>query len=135
MYTMNPHMPKVRQDAAAWARRHGTRAAAVKYGVHPGTISKWVKKAEMYGFHPIPTLSSAPKHSPKALSKEIVGAIITERIGRNRCAEVVHQALLRKGVDVSLSSVKRTLDRCNLRVKRSPWKRPHDFTPRPEATH
>ncbi|MBI4089027.1 DDE-type integrase/transposase/recombinase [Candidatus Kaiserbacteria bacterium] len=29
--------------------------------------------------------------------------------------------------------MKRTLDRCNLRKSRSPWKRPHDFTERPEA--
>jgi transposase InsO family protein len=63
----------------------------------------------------------------------MVDAIITERIGRNRCAEHVHHALKKKGIEVSLSSVKRTLDRCNLRKKRSPWKRPHDFTERPEA--
>jgi transposase InsO family protein len=34
---------------------------------------------------------------------------------------------------VSLSSVQRTLDRCHLTKKRSPWKRQHDYTPRPEA--
>ena len=49
--------------------------------------------------------------------------------------QVVHQELLRDGVKVSLSSVQRTLDRCFLLKKKSPWKRPHDFTPRPEATH
>jgi transposase InsO family protein len=38
-------------------------------------------------------------------------------------------------VAVSLSSVKRTLDRCGLRKKRSPWKRPHDATERPEALY
>jgi len=36
---------------------------------------------------------------------------------------------------VSLSSVQRTLERCQLLKKRSPWKRPHDYTPRPEVTH
>ncbi len=35
---------------------------------------------------------------------------------------------------MSLSSVQRTLKRCRLLKERSPWKRPHDFTPRPEAT-
>jgi transposase InsO family protein len=45
----------------------------------------------------------------------------------------VYHALKNRGVTVSLSSVKRTLDRCHLRKKRSPWKRPHDYTPRPEA--
>ena len=36
---------------------------------------------------------------------------------------------------MSLSSVKRTLDRCYLTKKRSPWKRPHDSTPRPVALY
>lgn len=71
--------------------------------------------------------------SPKALSAHIVEAVIRERIGRRRCAEHVYHALKRKGIPVSLSSVKRTLDRCHLRKKRSPWKRPHDYTERPEA--
>jgi transposase InsO family protein len=82
---------------------------------------------------PIPTKSSRPKRSPRAISRKLVSAIIEERIGRRRCAEHVYHALKRKGIKVSLSSVKRTLDRCNLRKKRSPWKRPHDFTERPEA--
>lgn len=50
-----------------------------------------------------------------------------------RCGQVVHQELRRDGVNVSLSSVQRTLERCHLLKKRSPWKRPHDFTERPEA--
>jgi transposase InsO family protein len=45
----------------------------------------------------------------------------------------VHQELLRQGVVVSLSSVQRTLERCKLTRKRSPWKRPHDYTERPVA--
>jgi transposase InsO family protein len=78
-------------------------------------------------------LSSKPKKSPRALSRDIVSAVIRERVGRRRCAEHVYHALRKQGVDVSLSSVKRTLDRCHLRKTRSPWKRPHDFTPRPIA--
>ena len=31
--------------------------------------------------------------------------------------------------------MKRTLDRCGLRAKRSPWKRPHDWMPRPLPEH
>lgn len=135
MYSKNPFLPSVRRDAAAFANRKGVRVAARHFGVSPGTITKWVKKAERIGFHPIPTTPSKPKTSPRALPKETVEAIIKERTGRNRCAEVVHQALLARGVVVSLSSVKRTLDRCHLRKKRSPWKRPHDYTEKPEATH
>jgi hypothetical protein len=80
-------------------------------------------------------MSSRPRISPLALPREVVQAIIVERSGRRRCAEVVHHALAKKGITVSLSSVKRTLDRCGLLKKRSPWKRPHDYTPRPEAGH
>jgi len=135
MYTQNPYQPRVRRDAAYMAVRKGVRVTARHFGVSPGTISKWVRKAEVIGVHPIPTRSSRPWRSPLALPREIVQAIIVERSGRRRCAEVVHQALLRKGIVVSLSSVKRTLDRCGLLKKRSPWKRPHDSTPRPEAGH
>ena len=67
------------------------------------------------------------------LPREVVVAIIRERVGRRRCAEHVYHALKKQGVNISLSSVKRTLDRCHLRKKRSPRKRPHDYTPRPEA--
>lgn len=131
MYTKSQYQPSVRSGAAAFALRHGVRLAARHYGVVPGTISKWVKRAKVEGVQPLPTRSSRPRSSPRALARETVAAIVAERQGRRRCAEVVHQALLRKGVRVSLSSVKRILDRCGLRKKRSPWKRPHDFTPRP----
>ena len=134
MYTQNPHIPRVRRDAAYMAVRKGVRLTARHFGVSPGTVTKWVRKARVIGVHPIPTLSSRPNKSPLALPREIVVAIIKERSGRKRCAEVIHRALLRQEVSVSLSSVKRTLDRCGLLKKKSPWKRPHDTTPRPEVT-
>ena len=52
---------------------------------------------------------------------------------RRRCGQIIHQELKRQGLQVSLSSVQRTLERYNLLRKRSPWKRPHDYTPRPEV--
>jgi transposase InsO family protein len=52
-----------------------------------------------------------------------------------RSAEVVHRALAEEGIVVSLSSVKRTLDRHHLTRKRSPWKRYHAPSPRPIADH
>jgi transposase InsO family protein len=63
----------------------------------------------------------------------VVEAIINKRLERRRCGQVVHHELQKEGVDVSLSSVQRTLARCQLLKKRSPWKRPHDATPRPEV--
>ena len=114
-------------------RKWTIRKVARYVGVAASTVSRWCKSPWGTGWMPIPTRSSKPKNRPKALSIETVEAIIKERIGRRRCAEHVHHALKKKGVEVSLSSVKRTLDRCHLRKSRSPWKRPHDFTERPLA--
>lgn len=135
-YTTNPNLPKVRQQAADLVRRGwSTRKVARHLGYSQSAVVVWTKKAQRYGYHPIPTRSSRPKTSPNALPRDVVSEIIKERVGRRRCAEHVHVALKNRGVRVSLSSVKRTLDRCHLIKKRSPWKRPHDATLRPEITH
>jgi transposase InsO family protein len=134
-YTKNPHVPKVRGQAVELVRRGwSTRRVARHFGFRQSAIVKWCAKAEIRGLGSIPTLSSRPKKHPRSLARELVTAIIRERQGRGRCAEHVHYALKKKGVVVSLSSVKRTLDRCHLLNKRSPWKRPHDATPRPVVT-
>lgn len=111
------------------------RKVARRYGVEPSTISRWCRKDPTGGWHEIPTLSSKPKHSPRALSREIVQAIIKKRIGRRRCGQVIHRELLLDGISVSLCSVQRTLSRSNLLKKRSHLKHPHDATERPEVTH
>ena len=116
-------------------RKWTIRKVARYVGVAASTVSRWCKSPWGTGWMPISTRSSKPKNSPKALPIETVEAIIKERIGRRRCAEHVHHALKKKGVEVSLSSVKRTLGRCHLRKSRSPWKRPHDFTERPLAAY
>lgn len=135
-YTQNPAMPRVRRDAVNLVkyRRWSMRKVARRFGVEPSTISRWCRLPFATGWHELPTRSSRPKTSPHALSKEIVSAIIQKRIGRRRCGQVIHQELKREGISVSLPSVQRTLDRLGLLKKRSPWKRPHDATPRPEAT-
>jgi transposase InsO family protein len=114
-------------------RGWSTRKVGRRFGVGSSTVSKWVKKAKKYGYHPIPTLSSRPKHHPHELSTELVWRIFHQRLKHKRCAEVVHQELLNQGVEVSLSSVKRTLDRTGLLKKRSPWKRYHSHQDRPEV--
>lgn len=136
-YTTNPHMPKVRRDTVRLVKYRGwsMRKAARHAGVEASTVSRWCKRDPTGGWHEIPTESSRPKTSPRALTREVVEAIIQKRTGRKRCGQVVHQGLLRDGVTVSLSSVQRTLERCGLLKKRSPWKRPHDATPRPEAAY
>lgn len=131
-YTQNPHMPKVRQDAAYMVHRGYTPTeVGRRFGVGSSTVCKWVKKAKRYGYHPIPTLSAKPRHHPHQLSDELVWQIFRKRLARKRCAEVVHQELKLDGVEVSLSSVKRTLDRSGLTKKRSPWKRYHPPVDRP----
>jgi transposase InsO family protein len=131
-YTKNPHIPKVRRDAADMVRRgYSKEEVGRRFGVGSSTICKWVKKAKMWGYGAIPTLSSRPKHHPRQLSDELVWKIFQQRIKNKRCAEVVHQELLNQGIKTSLSSVKRTLDRHGLLKKRSPWKRYHPHVDRP----
>jgi transposase len=131
-YTKNPYIGRVRRDTADMVRRGFSKEeVGRKFGVGSSTICKWFKKAKIYGFHPIPTLSSKPKHHPKQLSEDLVWKIFHQRLKTKRCSEVVHQELLNQGIKTSLSSVKRTLDRSGLLKKRSPWKRYHLHVDRP----
>lgn len=131
-YTKNPHMPKVRRDAADMVRRGFSKAeVGRRFGISDSTVAKWVKKAKVWGYHPIPTLSSRPKHHPKELSRELVWKIFHQRMKTRRCAEVIHEELRLQGVQVSLSSVKRTLNRSGLLKKRNPYKRYHPPVERP----
>jgi len=87
----------------------------------------------MIGDHPIPTRSSRPKSHPKALDARIVQKIVATRLKRRRYAEAIHKELANDGVMVSLSSIKRTLDRKYLLKKKSLWKRYHPHQERPQA--
>lgn len=125
-------MPKVRRDAAKMVYSgFSVTEVGRRFGVGSSTICKWVKKAERIGKHPIPTRSSRPLHHPKQLSEELVEEIVKKRRELKRCAEVIHESLRLDGIEVSLSSVKRTLARRNLLNKRSPWKRYHPPVERP----
>lgn len=133
-YSKNPYLPKVRMQAVnlvyqGWS----TRKVARYFGLGSGTVSKWMERDCCYGLRPIPTESSRPHFHPRALPVKMVNAIVKVRLKRNRCAEVVHRELLNQGLSISLSSVKRTLERQGLIRKRSPWKRWHFTLPRPEA--
>jgi transposase InsO family protein len=134
-YTTNPKIPRLRMEAVKKVRNDGwsVRQTARHYGYTPGAVSKWLKKAPDDMRKVIPTLSSSAHHRPNALSEEKVRAIVRTRLEHNRCAEVVQKQLENGGVDVSLSSVKRTLMRTNLIRYRSPWKKWHYSLPRPRA--
>jgi transposase InsO family protein len=131
MYTNNKNMPRIRRDAVLFADKHGVRCAARHFGFSPGAICNWKKKAKKIGLHPIPTKSSRPKHHPEEINKDIVKRIIEIRLKTKRTSEVVHQHLLNENIQVSLNSVRRTIDRHGLMKKRSPWKRYHPPVSRP----
>ena len=135
-YSLNPNLPKVRREAVHLVKceKWSVRKVAKHLGFNPSTVSRWCRHRLATGWSVIPTRSSRPKTSPNALKKEIVEAIITKRIGRRRCGQHIYHELKREGVNVSLPSVQRTLDRLGFLKKRSPWKRPHDTTPRPTVT-
>ena len=126
-------MPRIRKEAAQLLvrKKWSTRKVARHFGFNQSTIVRWFNKSKTYGYHDIPTLSSKPHHHPRQLSNELVWKIFHQRLQKNRCAEVVHQELINQGIKVSLSSVKRTLDRTGLLKKRSPWKRYHPHVDRP----
>ena len=125
-------MPKVRREAVRLVHRGWSiRKVARHFGFHHTAVAKWVQKSRKIGDHPIPTKSSRPKSHPKQLPENIVRKIVEVRLKHKRYAEVVHKELENAGVRVSLSSVKRTLDRRYLLKKKSPWKRYHPHQERP----
>src|SRR3989344_7732004 len=133
MYTTNPHMPKVRMEAVRLVKHRGwsTRQVARYTGYNQSVIVKWCKKDPTGGWRRIPTRSSRPHSHPRQLKPDMVKKIVSQRLSHNRCSEVVHRELINQGIMVSLSSVKRTLDRKGLTKKRSPWKRYHHHVDRP----
>ena len=111
-------MPNVRRDAAHMVHRGFSKEeVGRRFGVGSSTICKWVKKARVWGYGAIPTLSSRPKHHPKELKEKVVDRIVALRIKTKRTSEVVHQHLLNEGIKVSLNSVRRTIDRHGLMKK------------------
>lgn len=134
-YTINPKLPRLRMEAVNKIRNEGwsVRQTARYYGYNPSTISRWIDRAPSDNRKTIPTRSSRPHHHPRALSEEKVRAIVKVRLEHNKCAEVVQKQLENSGIDVSLSSVKRTLKRTNLIRYKSPWKKWHYSLPRPIA--
>jgi transposase InsO family protein len=136
-YTNNPNLPRVRYEAVRLVRQGwSVRKTARHLGFAHNTVLNWLKQKPEYGAYGglvIPTLSSRPNTHPRALPSEVVEAILQKRRKRNRCSEVVHQELVKDGIVVSLSSVKRTLKRHGCIRPRSPWKRWHFSDPRPLA--
>jgi transposase InsO family protein len=103
-------------------------------GFNHSTIVRWVKKQGWL----IPTLelSLLPAPGPKVIlilyhAWEVIRAILDHRAQYGRCAEVIHYDLIKQGLKVSLSSVKRTLKRHGLTYP-SKWKKWHTYPKRPQ---
>lgn len=130
-YITDPKIAAVRKEArrlvtSGWS----TRKVARHLGYAQGTVVKWSHRRN------VETTSSRPKRSPKALPEELVARVIAKRLEVRRCAEVIHALLLRDGVAVSLSSVKRICATyCAPLKRKSLWKRTRKYPPRPDATH
>ena len=133
-YTTNKNLPRIRREAARLFRDGWSARKVGRYlGYHHTAVMEWVRRARKIGYYPIPTQSSRPKSHPKQLSEEVVERIVETRLKYGRYAEAIHRELLNQGIKVSLSSVKRTLNRRHLLKKRSPYKRVTIHVDRPKA--
>ena len=133
-YTTNEKVPRLRALAVCMVRSgKSTHEVARYYGYAQSTVARWCKRPPCELVDRVETRSSAPKTSPLSLPKETVGRIIHARAKSKRCAEVVYEILRAEGIQVSLSSVKRTLSRYGMLKRRSPWKKRRVYAPRPEA--
>ena len=137
-YSTNPNLPRARALALRLLIEQALPAQVVanKCGVHRSTIYRWKQKwlklnenvqleninrpgrelGNKFRFAAlrwrITTLSSRPKHSPKAIPEPIVELVLSLRQLLKRCAEVVwHYLVHDNGVTISLSSVRRILKR------------------------
>jgi transposase len=134
-YSTNPHLPKLRAKAVEMVRSgKSIRETARYFGFNPSTVSRWNRKVPEGGINAIPTNSSRPLSHPKQLKSSVVQRIVELRLKlKGRCAEVIHKHLEKEDFKVSLSSVKRTLDRQRLTNKKTKWKKYHYSTERPLA--
>lgn len=137
-YSTNPHLPKARATAMQLLVRERLplQTVANRCGVHRSTVWRWKRKWDTLNEHVqlqndnrpntpagvafrftsckwlIPTYSSRPHTSPRAIEEQIVAKVLEVREQLKRCAEVVWQYVTHTlGIDVSLSSVRRILRR------------------------
>lgn len=131
-YSNNPNLPRVRMEAVRLVRSGLSTVKVARYlGFSQSAVVKWVSRApEDLRARVIPTRSSRPLHHPRELDPEIIRAIIVYRTQYQRGAEVLQELMRRDGILVSLSSVKRTLQRNELTYP-SKWKKWHQYPPRP----
>lgn len=137
-YSTNPNLPRARALALKLLYLEGLplQVVANRCGVHRSTVWRWKRRwlklnehVQLTNFNRptrtagtqfrllalrwlIPTLSSRPLISPRAISSRIVERVLELRRVLKRCAEVVwHHLTKDAGICISLSSVRRILKR------------------------
>lgn len=133
-YTINEKVGRVRIKAIRMvASGKSTREVARYFGYNQSTITRWYQRRnEAWHKKELPTRSSRPHTSPKRTPREIEAKIIAIRKETKRCAEVVYEHLKQENIQVSLSTVKRVLNRYGCLNKRSPWKKRRIYPIRPD---
>jgi transposase InsO family protein len=132
-YSNNPQLPHVRMAAVRLVRSGwSTRKVARHLGYSQAAIVQWMKRAPKNRMaRVIPTKSSKPHHHPDEVKSEVVDQVIAYRKKYIRDAFFIHHLLKKDGVNISLSSVKRTLKRNHLTYP-SKWKKWHTYPERPK---
>jgi len=123
-YSKNPNLPKVRAEAVKMVRSgHSVREVARHFGYTHSAVVRWCAKVpeHTHQYRVVVTESSRPKHHPKELPDDLIQRILQLRADTKRGAEFIHYLLQRDGVNVSLSSVKRTLSRHGLTRYSNRW--------------
>lgn len=137
-YSINPNLPRARALALKLLLLEclPLQVVANKCGVHRSTIYRWKQKwskinqnKQLENFNRpartagkqfrllscrwlIPTLSSRPRISPRAISEAIVERVLELRATLKRCGEVIwHYLVHEDGIRISLSTVHRILKR------------------------
>lgn len=162
-YSTNPNLPKARAIAMQLLIREKLplQVVANRCGVHRSTVWRWKQKWEALNENVqltndnrptrsagnvfrqaalkwlVPTISSRPCTSPRAVAPYIVARVLELRAQLKRCAEVVWYHIARTdGLHVSLSSVRRILRRYHCfdgarkkRVRPDNPRRPHVTRP------
>jgi putative transposase len=161
-YSSNPLLPKARAQAVRLVVEDNLpiAVAARKSGIHRTTLWRWCKQwqeinknvelSNMYRPNRragskyskfrlaackwnIPTKSSRPRSCSHAVSEAVIDRIRYYRLRYDRCAVVVHAYCVREGTKVSLSTVRRVMNRLGLTNKRK-WKKYRAPIPRPHVT-
>lgn len=159
-YCTSPYAARARGNAikALIIEHKPQNLVAKQAGVNRTTIWRWKKKWEAQNQYiqltndnrphrqvgtafrwqnikwNIPTVTSAPHTHSNRISEDTVAQIVALRKAHNRCAEVIWHELHQAGIKVSVSGIKRTLDRYHLTNHWSKWKKRRANTPRPATS-